>query len=262
MRSFALRSIIILLIVLLIGCANTPLKFYPDFPEQKLRITTGALLADVVVIDDMVGDTNKIDVVANKSLGGMVLTYFTEKLVEKGYHVDNTMLTSVGLLMDQHRLYKLVQSVRSKEVNVGELPIGIPPFYLNDIFQKDTNAVAQLWSTYNTLINVTPQEEGAKMIIPAAVGVGKQAEASTLMVVFIGGYNVASSKQYTDELASDAQTVGMVGVKHISQVTIAFYIVDALTGEVLWSDQYLSRGGTIHKEKILHLADKIIDGLP
>jgi hypothetical protein len=43
---------------------------------------------------------------------------------------------------------------------------------------------------------------------------------------------------------------------------VAFYIVDAASGELLWSDQRVSQGGTIHKEKILRLADKILDELP
>ena len=82
------------------------------------------------------------------------------------------------------------------------------------------------------------------------------------MIILLGGFNVSASKQLNEEIASDASTVGRVAVQHISQVTIAFYIVDTRTGELLWFDQRAAQGGTIHKEKILKLADKILDELP
>src|SRR5881296_2889435 len=91
------------------GCGGSPESTYPNFSEYKFRMTGCALLADCIIIDDMIGDTNRIDVVANKSLGGMLLTHFTERLSGKGYHVDNALLTSIGLMMDQHHVYKLAR---------------------------------------------------------------------------------------------------------------------------------------------------------
>ncbi len=224
-------------------------------------MTTGALLADCIIIDDMIGDTNKIDVVANKSFGGMILNYFTDSLTAKGYHVDNAMLTSVGLMMDRQHLYKLVQSVRTKETDMDDLPIGVPPFYLNDVFRHDSDA-AQLWSMYDVLIKTSPEEGGDKIFVPASTAVGRQTEAGTLMIIFVSGFSVPSGKQYDPHYYSDRETVGRVGMQHISQVTVAFYIVDAQTGELLWLDKRNMQGGTIYKEKILRLADKIIEELP
>jgi hypothetical protein len=163
--------------------------------------------------------------------------------------------------MDQRHVYKLAPSVQSEDANLSDLPVGVPPFYLNDVF-KDSFSATELRSAYDALIKSSPEKEGAKILIPGSAAVGKRAEAATLMIVFLGGFNVAASKEFNDESASSASTVGGVGMQHISQVTIAFYIVDAQTGELLWSDQRTSQGGTVHKEKILRLADKIIGELP
>ena len=250
-----------IIVVMLSGCGISPESTYPDFSRYKLGMTGCALLADCVIIDDMIGDTNRIDIVANKSLGGLLLTHFTDRLIGKGYHVDNTVLTSVGLVMDQRRVYKLARSVRSEDADLTDLPIGLPPFYLNDVFQ-DSFSETELKSAYNALIKSFPDREGQKIVIPGTVSVGKLAEEPTLMIVFLGGFNVSASKEFNDESASNASTVGQIGMQHISQVTVAFYIVDAKTGELLWSDQHSTKGGTVHKEKIIRLADKIIEDLP
>ena len=44
-------------------------------------MTPGALLADCVIVDDMIGDTSKVDLILNKSMGGMILTYFSDKMI-------------------------------------------------------------------------------------------------------------------------------------------------------------------------------------
>ena len=243
------------------GCGSSPSTLYPNLPARKLTMTSGALLADCTIVDDMIGDTNKIDVVANKSLGSLVLTYFTDRLIGKGYHIDNNILTSVGMAMNRQRVYKLVRSLQMKDADVEDLPVGLPPFYLNDIFQSDS-ASASLLSTYDALVHVQSQAEGSTTYVPSAQDVAKHAEAETLLIILLGGFNVSASKQLNEEIASDASTVGRVAVQHISQVTIAFYIVDTRTGELLWFDQRAAQGGTIHKEKILKLADKILDELP
>lgn len=245
----------------LTGCGSSLLSVYPNLPAHKLTMTSAALLADCVIIDDMIGDTNKIDVVMNKSFGGMILTYFTDKLTAKGYRIDNNILSSVGLLMDRQQVYKLVQSVRTKDTDLEELPAGVPPFYLNDIFQSDS-AAANLWSTYDALVHSSPREGASTTFVPSAPSVGRQTASETLLIALIGGFSASSSKQANDEFSSDKATVGRVAVKHISQVTVALYILNARTGELLWSDQRVSQGGTIYKEKILNLADKIIDDLP
>src|SRR5713101_4154128 len=117
---FPIRLLIALPVVLFAGCASSPLSTYPRFPDYKLNMTAGALLADCVVVDDMIGDTNKIDVIANKSLGGMLLTYFTDRLTDKGYHIDNAVLTSVGMFMDRQHVYKLAESIRSEGADVSD----------------------------------------------------------------------------------------------------------------------------------------------
>jgi hypothetical protein len=248
-------------LVALMGCGSSPSAMYPNLSARKLSMTSGALLADCTIIDDMIGDTNKIDLIANKSLGSMILTYFTDRLIGKGYHIDNNILTSVGMLMDRQRVYKLVQSVQMKDTDVEDLPIGLPPFYLNDIFRNDS-ASGSLWSTYDALIHVSSHEDGSTRFVPSAKGVAKHAEAETLLIILLGGFNVSASKQLNEESASDASTIGRIAIQHISQVTVAFYIVDTRTGELLWFDQRNAQGGTIHKEKILKLADKILDELP
>ncbi|HEV8537716.1 MAG TPA: hypothetical protein VGR15_02235, partial [Bacteroidota bacterium] len=214
-----------------------------------------------VIIDDMIGDTNKVDVVANKSMGAMVLTYLSDKLIGKGYHVDNTVLTSVGLAMDQERVYKIVRSVGSKDTDVEDLPIGIPPFFLNDLFRDETSGV-QLRAAYDSLLRISPDEGSEKPVIPFTGMIGKHSEAGTLMIMFLGGFSVAVSKQYNNQPSSDHLTVGAIQMQPISQLTMTFYVVDAGTGELLWTDRHIVRGGTIHKEKILQLADRIIEDLP
>ncbi|HTK82390.1 MAG TPA: hypothetical protein VL633_08880 [Bacteroidota bacterium] len=248
-------------IVMMSGCGTSLTSLYPRLAPYKPSMASGALLADCVIVDDMMGDTNKVDLILNKSMGGMILTYFSDRMEGKGYHIDNDILTSVGLAMDRNQVYKVAQSIRSRELNQEDLPVALPPFYLNEIFNSDS-AAGNLRETYDALVHTTSRSEGSASYVPSAASVGKQTGAETLLIILLGGFNVAPSEQLGDEITSDLGTIGKVAGQRVSQVTVAFYILDSRTGELLWADQRIAQGGTVYKEKILLLADKILDALP
>src|SRR5437867_4672752 len=120
------------------GCGNTPLKFYPNFLVQKEKISHATIMADVIVVDELIGDTDKVNVHANREIGDSVLDAFARGLTRKRYPVEGTIFTSVGLMLNKKHIYKLEQTAGDRELPAEDLQTGKPPFYLDDRYARDS----------------------------------------------------------------------------------------------------------------------------
>ena len=98
--------------------------------------------------------------------------------------------------------------------------------------------------------------------IAEAVPLGQSLGGGTLIVLLTGGYNVPAGRELG--LADVTQPTGgdKIGGRQISQVTMMLFVVNTESGELLWSDKRHELGGTIHKERIMRIASKLVSFLP
>lgn len=251
----------ILMSMLFLEC-STPLSRYPNFLNQKLNMKRTLLMADVLVIEDVLNDSNTVNVMMNRAMGDSVLWIFSEKLRQGGYHIDDSIFTSVGLTANQRRSYKVIRTEEDQHISPELLPMAVSPFFLHEKYQQDSLLKQSLTSVYKSLLLTSSESEAEHTIIQDASLLGQRSGVNTLFIVFIGGFNVAPTRQYAEEFSTNNHPSGNVSLEHISQVTAMFYIVDVESGELIWHDRAFVRGGTVHKEKILRMAENIINRLP
>jgi hypothetical protein len=219
-------------------------------------------MADVLIIEDVLNDSDKVDVVMNKEMGDSVLETFSTKLHNKGYQIDDMMMTSVGLPSDQRHAYKVITTESDQHIKTEFLPMGVSPFYLHEKFRQDSLLRQSLTSVYKSLVLVSPESEAEHTIIQDAELLGQRSGAKTMFIVLLGGYSAALTNQYNEELSTNNVPGGNVALWHVSQTTVMFYIIDVETGELIWHDNAFVQGGTVNKEKLLRMAETIVDRLP
>jgi hypothetical protein len=244
------------------GCGNASQSLYPEFINQKNLIQKNTLLSDYVVIEGTLGDINIINVPGNKTVAVELMNRFSDLMNEKGYHIENRILSSIGLVMDRKNSAKVIYSPEDEQRDIEELTLQVPPYFVYQSFARDSALVRALSELYNALINVTKLEGMSNPIVPEAIVLGKSFGGGTLTVLLTGGYNVPAGKELGMQTPSGSNTLGKVTTHSISQVTLMVYIVNLETGELLWSDSRHEVGGTVHKARILRIAEKISDNLP
>lgn len=262
MKSYLRFNSLFLLIVVLIGCSSSPLVRYPDFPERKRKFTSTIILSDVIVINALIGDTGSVDLIENQKIAKTCLQLYAGKLNEKGYNVDRTLLSSVGLLVNKNRRYHVVKTAGEQLYEPEELELLTPPLYLHKLFTQDTIRRQLLTVVYSSLLDFEKRKGDENKIIPAAPYLSKSLSGGMLAVVFVGGYNVGATKQYGQYLSPFSLTEEKISVQPISQFSMMFYLIDSSTGEVVWDDKIIMKGGLMHGEKLQRMVEKLCEELP
>ena len=261
-KAIANISVLFGLLGLLCNCGGSIRTLYPDFDRQRKRISNATLIADVVIIEDLGGDFNKVDVVENKQIGEAFLHSFADQLYQKGYPVSRTVLTSIGLLMNPSRIYRVVRTTEDRRLDNDSLLLESPPFFIDETFGNDSSMAQALGSIYNSLVNYRKNEGDANKIIPEATRLANEVGDGALAVALLGGYDVPVTRQIDEGRITPNVSQSKVAVHPTSQLSIMFYILDTKSGEVIWADQKYEKGGVIYNDKILKAIEDFINNLP
>lgn len=253
---------IVAVVMLLSACAPTPIKYYPNFAAGKSSLGTTVLLADVFIIEGIVGDTEKVDVPLNRELGDSLIEYFSQELGKVGYPITRPTFASVGTPLNKRGVYRYALTPDDQQLDATILPVGNPPFYIQENF-KDTSMQGIRWRNVCRALLETPFEpEASHTIIQDVAALGENLHATTLCVLFATGFNVPVTQRIIDKESTPNVRIGRTGDEYQSQSSLTIYMVDVQSGELLWSDQLMLKGGTVYLGKLVHLVDLIIARLP
>lgn len=244
------------------GCRSSRLSRYPDFPEQKKNLGSLTVLSDCMIVQSLRGDTDKIDLMENEDVGVRVLQICADMLREKGYTVNNTIFSSIGLLMKQNQLYKVIRTADERRLDDGKLPLASAPFYVNKAIIRDSTFLVRLAYVYNALLNARQEEQGSKTIVREAISIGKTIGNGALAVVLTGGYNVPVSKKLGEPARNTSLTQNVVTMQSISHLSMVFFIIDTKTGEVIWDDRQFKNEGVVMPEKYFSMIKDMLQDLP
>ena len=218
-----------------------------------------AVLGDVDIIDDVIGDTVLVDVGKNKSYGSLILNHADELLRARKFGVQNLVLTSVGLIMDRNQIYRYSGSVTAGR---GDFVYGRAPFYLDDVIANDSPFVGRLASTYRTLLTVPVGTLAAGSFRPFSDSMGTRFQGEMLICFILGGYMVSASDRVMARPEPLPYGKGLETESKVTQVSLTMFILDAREGTLLWSDQLAEKGGNVSTNKLLYLTEQLIDRLP
>jgi hypothetical protein len=244
------------------GCGNAALSLYPEFPAKKAAITESMMIADYVIMDATMGDTVIVDMAGNKTMAIEIMDQMSEQLNVREYKIGNKLLGSMGLIMNQATTAKVIQSVEERELDEELLGLSRPPFYVYRVFKKDSTLLRLLAGFYSSLINSVKLEGKPSPIIREALPLGATIGGGTWFVLLAGGYNIPVGRELGVGLNHESLPLGKIGTHEITQVTMMLYVVDMKTGELLWSDIRHEVGGTVHRERLLRIAEKVSSSLP
>lgn len=247
---------------LIAGCSTSPLTRYPDFTERKTSISSSIIIGDCTLLDALPGDTSLIDIPMNKKVAKTAIDYLAGALNEKGYHVDRTLLTSVGLVLDQRQVFRVAKTPEDEQSDPVTLDAQRPPFFVDSLFLRNDVLGKLLHIVISSLVVSAKEGKGPDPVIPGAAGLGKALGGGNLIVVLIGGYNVPVVDQIRRYTPSPSAALNKITFSRSSQCTVRLYILDSSTGELVWDDERHQQGGIVHPQKILDLASGLADRLP
>lgn len=248
--------------IILGGCSHSPLVRYADFVEKKQDMKSVTLLGEFLILDAMVTDTSLVNIPENKKLGHTCMDLFASTMQEKGYTLNNSLLTSVGLLAKMDRKYKVITLPSDERLRDDEIPEGFPPFFVSETFKGDTLHEQLLKTVYMRIIGYEKDEKDSSGYVRTSTFLGKLLGTDYFALLFVGGYNVRASRQEGQVRNPRGDSYEKVAYERITQLTMLFYIVDSRTGEIIWDDHVNMRGGLIYKEKLIKMANQILENLP
>ena len=244
------------------GCHVSRATIYPDFVRQKNDLGAVTVLSDIMLIEALRGDTSKIDVVENEDIAVSELQMCADHLREKGYMIQNTTLTSIGLLMNPGQIYKVARTQDDVNLREDVLPMAYPPFYVDPLIRRDSMVEMSLARLYTSVLNIGQRQDTERTYIASARVLGRHIGAKTIMILLTGGFNVPITKGVMEPTEPTNRGEKTVAVRPRSQISMLLYIVNAVTGEVVWEDRVFKNEGVVHKKRILDMLEGLLEDLP
>ena len=276
-----------LLIVFLPGCAingiatyrlgEAPWELYPQYPQQKK--TSVEIMMDIAVAHDVAGVVDLIDVPECLEMGGALLDELRTGLVRKGYQIEHSTISSIGLSWPTETRCKLVTN-ETEDL----LPV-VPPFYLAEDLTEDAEREEEVAELFRELSRVKKRESGKNAMVSS--GASREERDSNLMVIMVRARDVPRGKR----IAQGAGTGLVVGVNIVSSlaklvagigtgvfspealllnfpeweesfIEMDLFVIDHETSEVIWSDRRWVEGGQANQRSIDKLARAMIEDIP
>ncbi len=241
------------------GCSSSRLDRFPEFPAHKSRLGSSLIVSDFLLMRATNTDTPIVDVATNKSIADTLMAYVQGVLDARGYGVGGRYLSSVGILLDG----SFTASVARSEDQEGDdmLMYTHPPFYLYQALRRDTTLKILMEGMYRSLLRIE-EGEGTYPVIREMIPLEKVLGGGMVFVIAGGGYEVPPSIGQGDAAAPVTAELTKIGFHSISQASLYLYVLDAGTGEVLWTDHQIRRGGTMYQEKFIQMAERMLEDLP
>jgi len=220
---------------------DKPIKYYPDFPEQKDSIQRICLLGDFMLLKDR-GEINLSD---NIEWWNGFVDVFSEKLQEKNYTLKKTVLTSIGMLADPELT---LEDIEEKVVRKA-------PFYMNETVSADPEYKKALSSLYRKL-DKHDSEKATLKIQPELLQKLGLSGFDTLFVVH--QYGLVDGGGALGLVTPFASALNGSGIGHF------FYIIDLRSGAVIWSyKNFIGGGAPWNMHKIVNSYAKVfVKSLP
>jgi hypothetical protein len=222
-------SALLLAALLLAGCASSaPGYSHPDFAQhyQNRYEATGwvALVTDVVLTRDIGGKLDLVDVPRSLTFGEVLADSAAAQLRRKGYAVTSTAPPSVGRVLEFDVSFRTLWTENDRDADPGALPVERAPF----VWDGETAAHVDMGALK------TARLHRGTMVADFALA-PERAEEVTLMIAVMSR-RIPLIKQLGQALLTSLVSGGMYYQYEQSYLQVAFFVVDASTGDVLWAD--------------------------
>ncbi len=224
-------------------------KFARRYPEMAVRrdsLGPITLLVESAVVVDVDGDVKRVELETSRKLAELAGGMFRDSLVAHGFTVREAATASLGTLYDPARTFHpATASGQSDTSRVLRAP------FFEDSTLAGRPQVAAAWSTLcRRVLGYERKNKAAPDSAAEAVMLGDSLGSPVIGVVVLNGWNVPTGKQIRQALLTGLLSAGMVTAHKVPVSRFQFALVDARSGEILWSD--FGYWQVVANEKLVH----------
>ena len=95
-------------------------------------------------------------------------------------------------------------------------------------------------------------------IIPLGEALG----GGMIFIFLGGGYEIPQAVAISAEQNLPGGEPTHIGFQAVSQASLHLYVLDSRTGEIIWTDHQIKRGGVNHDDKYISMAENLLEDLP
>jgi len=237
-------------------------KLFPEFESRKSGIGSLALIADVVVVEDVPGRTENVFREDSKEIGRGLLDSLALSLANKGYSFSSERLVSVGSVINDKTQYRVLDRWDQRTEELSRFPVESPPVY-QDSTLCTSDSIRAAWHELldgvwafkkkknqpaGTLPSVTNLRETigtdfamVVVVVATRATMGKLLKGNALKDLPIFGKKTAFKLSF--DSWEDVHFDKDVDFDKYSGLGLKLAIVNCRDGEVLWSDGDHDRWG-------------------
>lgn len=226
----------------LMGCSSVPTRdaFYPNFAKQLPHLNKVYILGDFLEIKDSISG-QYIDLPETLESGRDVINSVASNLRKRGFDpVGSDIICSGCFISGNTTLYPVLTD---RDFNTGKTTTSFEalPFYVNPRFAESTDKkaeIAQLLSQLGNSWKSNPADPNAT--IPDLVHLESISDKDLIVFVIGLWHDQTRSKFIVGQLASAALSSTLFHLPIVDSgrrvVKLSFYVVDAKSGELIWTD--------------------------
>jgi hypothetical protein len=231
--------------------ATNPAKKFPGFAALKDSLGSLPILADVVVVEDVVGNTEKVYLDDVRSLADSLLAWFSDSLDAKGYHVTRRPLLGVGMSLSATKQYRRLENwKRQHRMDEERFPSGPPPLYV-DATQCPTPVVQAGFSSLFKRVIAFDASDITLGTFPEVMALRDAIGSDHVLLLSVVSNRVTQGKGFLHAMLSplpaevgalsalrpcDEEFNDGVILSPVSSMLCRIAIVDCHDGKVLWAD--------------------------
>lgn len=273
-RPLGMRIVIALLALL---GASTPAigakpeKEYPEFKNEKASLGKVALLTDVVVVEDVIGTTEKVYLEDCMRLSDLMLKTFRDALEPRGYAFGRMSVASVGNVMKPGAQYRVYRTWDQHKEDAEKFPLGAAPFYEDSTLTAISGGHDALNAVLNQAWAIKVKKNEPPPSLPQITALHDALGSDYAILVVAVGTKIPFGKKFgqgmlsglTKGSTSSGNMTFSAGVDftQYSGTGIRTAVVDCKTGRVMWSDGD-HEDKSLNDDNLASLAKDVLKRMP
>lgn len=226
--------------------AAKPEKEFPEFKNEKAQLGKVALLTDVVVVEDVIGTTEKVYLDDCMRLGDLMLKTFRDALEPRGYSFSRMSVASVGNVTMPGAQYRVYQRWDQHKEDAEKFPLASAPFYEDSTLAGVSGGHEALSAVLNQAWAIQVKKNQPAPSLPQIAELHDAIGSDYAILVVVVGTKIPFGKKFGQGMLSGLTHTGGssgnvsfsagVDFTQYSGTGIRTAVVDCKTGRVMWSD--------------------------
>ena len=256
--------------------AKSPDKFFPTFASHKDSLGVIAMVGDVVVVEDVIGNVEKVYVDDCRQVGEALLDRFSKAMTEKGYHIERRPLLSIGQTLSNEKKYRHLSNWKQQHSKDDDaFPAGLAPLYV-DSTQSSDESHRNAWGGLFRRTVALKLGDAPLKPFPEAMTLRDSIAHDYVLVVTLVSNRIPQGKSFMHSMLNplpntftslsavdpcDANYNDGVIMNPISSSLCRIAIIDCRSGEAAWADSEC-QGHTFSENQISAMTQGILKRLP